>query len=240
MKAIVMAGGKGSRLYPYSATLPKPLMPLGDIPILELLIRQLRHAGITDVIIAVNHLRHLIEAFFGDGKRFGVNIQYSLEETPLGTAGPMGAVLDRLGDDFLLMNGDLLTSLNFQQMIEAHKATRADATIGVFERELKIEFGLIETDADMRMVNYLEKPSHKHLVSMGVYVLRNAAVRPFVKAGERLDMPDLVLSMMRSGLQVRCHRQDCVWLDIGRPEDFATAQRLIEAEPQVFLPPGPA
>lgn len=240
MKAIIMAGGKGSRLYPYSAALPKPLMPLGDMPVLELLLRQLRHAGVSDIILAVNHLRHLIEAFFGDGSRFGMRIQYSFEETPLGTAGPMGAVLDRLGDDFLLLNGDLLTSLDFRKMIQCHLETGADATIGVFERELRVEFGLIETDASMRMVDYLEKPSHKHLVSMGVYVIRAAAARRFVTVGEHLDMPQLMLMMMRSGLNVRCHRQDCVWLDIGRPEDFALAQKMIETEPDTFLPPAAA
>ncbi len=237
MKAIIMAGGKGSRLHPYSATLPKPLMPLGDMPVLELLLRQLRRAGIEEVILAVNHLRHLIEAFFGDGSRFNMRIQYSLEDTPLGTAGPMGAVLDRLGDHFLLVDGDLLTSLDFREMIGAHLQTGADATIGVFERELTIEFGLIEVDSDMRMLAYREKPRHRQLVSMGVYVIRAAAVRKFVKVGQYPRIPQLMLMMLEAGLDVRCHRQDCIWLDIGRPEDFARAQNMIEAEPHIFLPP---
>jgi NDP-sugar pyrophosphorylase family protein len=234
MKALILAGGKGSRLYPYSATLPKPLMPLGNMPVLELLLRQLRHAGIDEVILAVNHLRHLIEAFFGDGDRFGVPIQYAVEHEPLGTAGPMGAALDRLGEHFMLLNGDLLTSLDFREMMRAHLATAADITIGVFEREVAIDFGLIEADQQMRMVNYREKPSQKQLISMGVYVIRAASVRDFVKPGERLDMPQLLLSMMRAGRDLRCHRQDCVWLDIGRPEDFALAQEMIEADKQVF------
>jgi len=236
MMAIIMAGGKGSRLYPYSATLPKPLMPLGNMPVLELLLRQLRHAGIDEVILAVNHLRHLIEAFFGDGARFGMRIQYSLEDTPLGTAGPMGAVLDRLGEHFMLLNGDLLTSLDFREMMRAHLAMAADVTIGVFERELTIDFGLIEVDAQMRMVDYCEKPSYKHLISMGVYVIRAAAVRDFVEPGQYLDMPQLVLAMMRDGYDVRCYRQDCLWLDIGRPEDFALAQKVVETEMHIFLP----
>lgn len=236
MKAIIMAGGKGSRLYPYSATLPKPLMPLGSMPVLELLLRQLRHAGVTEAIIAVNHLRHLIEAFFGDGARLGMHIEYSVEDTPLGTAGPMGAVLNRLGDNFLLLNGDLLTTLDFGRMMHAHADQAADVTIGVFERELNIDFGLIEVDSRMRMTDYIEKPRYKHLISMGVYVIRSAAVRGFVVPGQRLDMPQLVLAMMNAGQQVQCHRQDCLWLDIGRPEDFALAQQMVEADQNAFLP----
>ncbi|MDE2005911.1 MAG: nucleotidyltransferase family protein, partial [Rhodospirillales bacterium] len=164
MKALILAGGKGSRLYPFSATLPKPLMPLGEMPILELLLRQLAAAGIDHAILAVNHMRHLIEAFFGDGSRFGLTIEYSLEDKPLGTAGPIGAALDRLGEDFVLANGDLLTTLDVGRMIAAHRKQGADATIGVFEREVKVEFGLIDVDEKMRMVGYREKPSQRQLV----------------------------------------------------------------------------
>lgn len=237
MKAIVMAGGRGTRLLPYSATLPKPLMPLGDMPVLELLLRQLRLSGVTDVILAVNHLRHLIEAFFGDGSRFDISITYSLEDTPLGTAGPMGAVLDRLGDNFLLLNGDLLTTLDFGELMRRHLSMVSDVTIGVFEREFKSDFGLIEVDSQMRMIDYLEKPSHKQLISMGVYAIRTAAVRDFVKTGEALDMPQLVLAMSHAGSDVRCDRQDCIWLDIGRPDDFALAQKMTETDLSMFLSP---
>ena len=236
MKAIIMAGGKGSRLYPYSAVLPKPLMPLGETPVLEVLLRKLRHAGVDEVILAVNHMRHLIEAFFGDGSRFGLKIKYSYEDKPLGTAGPMGAVLDQLGDDFLLANGDLLTTLDIAEMVAAHRAAKADATIGVFEREVKIEFGLIDVNSDMRMTGYREKPSYRHLVSMGLYVLRTAAAREFVSPGEYLDMPQLMQAMMSAGRSILCHRQDCVWLDIGRPEDFALAQQMVEQQPERFFP----
>jgi NDP-sugar pyrophosphorylase family protein len=237
MKAIVMAGGKGSRLHPYSALLPKPLMPLGDMPILELVLRRLRDAGIEEVVLAVNHLRHLIEAFFGDGSRIGLNILYSLEDRPLGTAGPMGPVLDRLGEDFLLTNGDLLTTLNISTMIQAHRDLRADATIAIYEREIQTEFGLIEVDADMRMVDYHEKPSFRQIVSMGIYVLNAAAVRDHLRTGEYLDMPQLVKAMAAAGKNVFCHRQECFWLDIGRADDFALAQQMFEKDPRLFLGP---
>lgn len=237
MKAILLAGGKGSRLYPYSALLPKPLMPLGDMPVLELLLRRLKIAGIDEVFIAVNHLRHLIEAFFGDGSRFGMRIRYSIEDKPLGTAGPIGLVLDQLGDNFVLANGDLLTSFDIATMIRSHLDTQADVTIGVYERELKSDFGLIEVDEEMRLLAYREKPVYRQLVSMGLYVIRAAGARDFIEAGEYLDMPQLVQSMAGAGRSVRCHRQDCLWLDIGRPEDFALAQRMMEDDPGVFLPP---
>lgn len=235
MKAIVMAGGRGTRLLPYSALLPKPLMPLGDMPILELLLRQLRKAGITDVFLAVNHLSHLIQAYFGDGTRFGVHINYSLENQPLGTAGPMAAVLDNLGPDFVLTNGDLLTTLDISRMIQAHASSKPSATVGVFEREVVSDFGVVETDEAMRLTRYLEKPKQKHLVSMGIYVLNRDGVRDFVRPGETLDMPVLLQLLVEAGRAVRCYREDCLWLDIGRPDDFAQAQQLFEKDRKQFL-----
>lgn len=235
MQAIIMAGGKGSRLYPYSALLPKPLMPLGEQPILEILLRQLRNAGVDEVIIAVNHLRHLVEAFFGDGSRFGLNISYSIEDKPLGTAGPLSLIMDRLQGNFILVNGDLLTTLDIRQMVNEHVALGASATIGTYRRELKSEFGLLEVDNEMRMTNYLEKPVYTHLVSMGLYVLNRNAVTKHIRIGEYLDMPTLVLNMIKANQRVQCHKQDCLWLDIGRPEDFAEAQRLVEADRNLFV-----
>lgn len=235
MKAIIMAGGKGSRLYPYSAVLPKPLMPLGDMPVLELLLRQLARAGVSEAYLAVNHLRHLIEAFFGDGSRIGVKLHYSVEDKPLGTAGPIAAVLDRLGDEFVMTNGDLLTTMDIAAMIRFHRERRAAATIGVYRREVKIDFGLIEVDADMRMTAYREKPSYPHLVSMGIYVLNAAALRNLLEPDTYLDMPDLLQRLMAARGEVCCFHSDCFWLDIGRPDDFARAQELYEKDPRAFL-----
>ena len=234
MQVLIMAGGKGSRLYPYSAALPKPLMPLGDKPVLEILLGRLQAAGITDIILAVNHLRHLLEAFFGDGSRFGVSVSYSFEDQPLGTAGPIGLVLDRLEDNFMLMNGDLLTTLDFGALLSDHRTRNADATIGVYQRELRSEFGLLDVDDSMRMIGYREKPVYRQLVSMGVYALRRDAVRPHIVLGAHLDMPALMQSMHASGGKVFCHRQDCFWLDVGRPEDFAEAQEIVERDPKAF------
>jgi NDP-sugar pyrophosphorylase family protein len=236
MQVVVMAGGRGTRLGPYTATFPKPLVPIGDIPILELLLRQLKAAGATEVILAVNHLHHLLRAFFGEGERLGLRISYSLEDSALGTAGPISAVLDRLDDTFFVTNGDLLTTLDFAAMLAAHRKTGAAATVGSFRREMKSEFGVLDTDASMRMTGYREKPVQAHLVSMGLYVLERAAVAPYLKPGVRLDMPDLMRGMVADGRHVLCHAPECFWLDIGRPDDYAQAQEIFARDRHLFLP----
>lgn len=234
-QAVIMAGGKGTRLYPYSALFPKPLMPLGDMPILELLLRRLQRAGITDVILAVNHLGHLIKAFFGDGSQLGLRIRYTNEDKPLGTAGALGNVLDELNDTFIVSNGDLLTSMDIGAMARQHVEMGCDASIGVFERENKIDFGLIEFDSDNRLSAYREKPTSLYYVSMGVYVLRRDAIRPCITQGEYLDMPSLLLKMRDADADVRCYYDGGMWLDIGRPDDFALAQNLFAQDRSLFL-----
>jgi NDP-sugar pyrophosphorylase family protein len=236
MQVVVMAGGRGTRLGPYTATFPKPLVPIGDMPILELLLRQLKVAGVTEVILAVNHLHHLLRAFFGEGERLGLQITYSLEDTPLGTAGPIGAVLPQLRDTFFVTNGDLLTTLDFAAMLAAHRAAGADATVASFRRTIKSEFGILDTDDAMRMTGYREKPEQTHLVSMGLYVLRRDAVAPHLAPGRRLDMPDLMRAMVAEGRHVLCHAPECFWLDIGRPDDYAEAQQIFARDRTLFLP----
>ncbi len=236
MKAVVIAGGKGTRLGPYTALFPKPLMPLGDeMPVLELLLRQLREAGVRDVILAVNHLHHLIRAFFGEGESLGMRITYSVENEPLGTAGPLASILEEVGETFFMMNGDLLTTLSFPEMLAAHRARHAQATVASFRREVKIEFGLLETDPSLRMTGYREKPSFTHLVSMGCYVLERDAVAPYLKPGRHLDMPELMQVMIGDGRHVQCHIPDCIWLDIGRPDDYARAQDLFANSRETFV-----
>jgi NDP-sugar pyrophosphorylase family protein len=234
-QAVIMAGGKGTRLLPYSALLPKPLMPLGDMPILELLLRQMQQAGITDVLIAVNHLRQLIEAFFGDGRQFGLRIRYISEDKPLGTAGALGNMIDELDETFMVSNGDLLTSMDLGAMGRQHYEIGADASIGVFQRENTIDFGLIEFDAENRLSAYREKPKTLYYVSMGVYILRREAVRKMIKPNEYLDMPSLLLALRDDDRDVRCFHDDGLWLDIGRPDDFARAQIIFEEHRDWFL-----
>lgn len=235
LRAVVMAGGKGTRLYPYSAHFPKPLIPLDDMPILELLLRRLKMAGVTEVILAVGHLRHLIEAYFGDGASLGLDIRYKGEDRPLGTAGGLGAVLGDLDGDFFVTNGDLLTTLDLDGMMRQHRETGAHASVGVFQRNVKLEFGLVEIDAERRLTAYYEKPQNSYLVSMGIYILNADAVRPHIEANAYLDMPELLLRMKRAGKDIRCFQDDCVWLDIGRADDFALAQKMFAEDRQLFL-----
>jgi len=234
-QAVIMAGGKGTRLHPFSVLFPKPLMPLGDMPILELLLRRMKAVGVKEVIVAVNHLRHLIETYFGDGSELGIRLYYSNEDKPLGTAGALGNMLHLLDETFFLTNGDLLTTMDLSRMARSHISERADASIGIYERENKIDFGLIEFDGKNRLSAYREKPSSKYYVSMGVYILQREAVRPHVSEVDYLDMPDLLLKIKARNGSVVCFRDDCIWLDIGRPDDFALAQKMFEQDRDAFL-----
>jgi NDP-mannose synthase len=234
-QAVIMAGGKGARLLPYSAVFPKPLMPLGDMPILELLLRRMKAVGVQEVILAVNHLRHLIEAYFGDGSELGIRLYYSNEEKPLGTAGALGNMLHLLDERFFLTNGDLLTTMDLRRMALSHASENADASLGIYERENKIDFGLIEFDSQRRLSAYREKPTSKYYVSMGVYILQREAVRAHVSDVDYLDMPNLLQKIKASNGNVICFHDDCVWLDIGRPDDFALAQKMFEENRDTFL-----
>jgi NDP-mannose synthase len=235
-KAVILAGGKGTRLAPYTTVFPKPLMPLGETPILEIVLRQLARGGFTDVTLAVGHLAELIEAYFGDGAKVGVNLAYSYEDDPLGTAGPLANIAG-LTDPFLVMNGDVLSTLDYGAFLEDHIASGAAASISTYTRCNKVDFGVVETDADDRVTDYVEKPSQDYLVSMGVYAF-SPDVLSHVRAGERLDFPDLVLRLLAAGAFVRSKTFPGYWLDIGRHDDFERAQAEFADRRAEFLGEG--
>ncbi len=235
MQALILAGGKGTRLKPYTMVIPKPLMPMGDYPILEIILQQLKHSGLKEVILAVGYMGQLFQAFFQDGSRYGMKITYSFEEHPLGTAGPIALVLDRLEDDFLMMNGDLLTTLNYNHLFSFHKKKKAAATIGLFQREVKIDLGVIEMDSDNRLVRYIEKPTYHFNVSMGINVLNKKTITPYLKAGEYLDLPDLLIRLSAEGHPVYCYHESCYWLDIGRFDDYQEALEIFESKSSEFF-----
>jgi NDP-sugar pyrophosphorylase family protein len=236
VKALILAGGKGTRLRPYTTVIPKPLMPVGDMPILEIILRQLRAAGVRDVILACGYMGQMFQAFFQDGARLGLHIDYSIEDKPLGTAGPIATVLDRLGDDFLVMNGDLLTTLDYRALHERHVASGAAATIGIHTREVLIDFGVIEVEGEDKLGRYREKPVYRFDVSMGANVFNASRVRPFLKRGKHLDIPQLMTNLRDAGEDVRCHRAPCYWLDIGRSDDYETANEIFASRRAEFLP----
>ena len=238
MRAVILAGGKGQRLRPYTTVLPKPLMPIGDMPILEVVLRQLKRAGVTRVTMAVGHLAELLQAFFADGRRLGMEIDYSIEDRPLGTVGPLTLIPDlKDAGTFLMMNGDVLTTLDYQALIRRHIDSAAAATIATYRREVKIDFGVIETDSEDRLTGYVEKPSFDYRVSMGVYCF-DARVLRLLSPGTYRDFPDLVKSLIAAGEPVRSFAFDGYWLDIGRPDDYTTAIDEFETHRHLFLPDG--
>ena len=226
MKAVILAGGKGTRLRPYTANLPKPLVKIGDKPIIEIIIRQLASQNITDIMMAIGHLGEQIIGFCGDGSRFGVNIKYSQEDEPLGTAGGLDLMRTDLNETFLMINGDTLTSLKYDALMNYHKDHQAMATIALKGRQVYIDFGVVELDGEGFVGGYTEKPSIDYLVSMGVYVFEPKALE-YIKSGERLDFPDLIKRLLANGEKVKGFNFDGYWLDIGRPEDYERANEEI-------------
>lgn len=223
-QAVILAGGKGTRLRPFTATLPKPLVPVGDYPIIEIVLRQLKHFGFNDIVISTGHLAELIEAYCGDGRRWGVKIRYVREDKPLSTAGAL-KLIRGLEPRFLTINGDLLTTLDFGKLYERHRTEKADAVIAVCERMWKIDFGVIDLDKKDRLRSYTEKPSFPYLVSMGVNVFGRETLK-YIAPGEALGIPDLIQRITEGGGTVIGHRNKSHWLDIGRPEDYETVQEL--------------
>ncbi len=233
MLAVILAGGKGARLRPFTMTIPKPLLPLGDVPVLEVVIRQLAGDGFDRVILTIGHMAPLFVANFGTGDEYGVKIEYMRENEPLGTAAPLRQ-LQNLPDQFVVMNGDLLTDLSYAGLLAAHQKSGAAATIAVRSREEKIDYGLIELSDDDDFLNYREKPTVSHYVSMGINVLSRRALDVIPKQGH-FDMPELMLALHRSGEKIHCHRSDCYWQDIGRFEDYTRASEDFVRDPSRFL-----
>jgi NDP-sugar pyrophosphorylase family protein len=236
MKAVVLAGGKGTRLVPYTKILPKPLMPIGDMPILEVMLRQMKAAGIDQVVLTVGHLSELLRAFFKDGSQFGISISYSYEDCPLGTAGPI-ALVNGLDETFLVSNGDVLTTLCLPELIRFHKAQHAIATIASHRRQSKIDLGVIERDGNHQITGYIEKPVYDFLVSMGIYVFE-PAVLPYIAPNQYLDFPDLIKSLIAAGERVAAYEFDGYWEDLGRPDDYERAAHDFESMRAQFLPEG--
>lgn len=237
-RAVVLAGGRGTRLRPYTTVLPKPLMPVGDRPILDIVVRQLKAAGFDRITISTGYLAELIEAFFGDGERYDIAIDYWREEEALGTVGAL-SMIEGLGDDnFLVMNGDVLTDLDYKALYDDHADSGDAATIATKNRDVQISLGVLmfedESD-DTRLTGYVEKPKILYEASMGVYCF-SPRVLEHIPRGERLDFPDLVLKLIEDGEKVRAWRSDDYWLDIGRHDDYEKAMDEFEQIKSRLIP----
>ena len=234
IRVVILAGGKGTRLKPYTTVFPKPLMPIGEMPILEVVLRQLKYFGFRKITISVNHLADLIQTFFGDGGKLGLSITYCMEDTPLGTAGSISLVED-ITDNFLVMNGDLLTTIDYSAMMKSHISSGAAATIGVFPREVKIDFGVLELGSRGELLQYKEKPEFEFLVSMGVNAFHKSILE-FIPKDKYLDIPTLMMNLKEAGKSVLTFRSECEWLDIGRPDDYEKATEEFERSMKKYLP----
>ena len=221
MRAVILAGGLGTRLKPYTTSLPKPLMPInGEMPILEVILRQLKKEGFTHVTIAVGHLSEIIRAFFGDGSRWGIKLDYSLEDRPLSTIGPLTLVED-LPEHFLVMNGDILSDIGYRVLMDSHKKSGADVTVAVAKRNVKIDFGVLDY-RDNTIVGFREKPRYDFDVSMGVYVISRHVISSLQRAVP-YGFDNLMLDGIARGLKMKVYPHGGYWLDIGRPDDFDRA-----------------
>lgn len=222
LHAVILAGGKGTRLRPYTTTIPKPLVPIGDeAAILEIVLRQLAHNGFRRVTMAIGHLGELIRAFVGDGSQWGLDVDYATEDRPLSTMGPVVAILDRLPERFIVLNGDILTDLRYSDLLAAHEDSTAPLTIATYRRQVEVDFGVLTVEAG-RVVGFSEKPKLDYQVSMGVYAVSRSTLASYPR-GEALGFDRLVLDLLAAGRPPASYEFDGFWLDIGRPEDYDRA-----------------
>jgi NDP-sugar pyrophosphorylase family protein len=233
MKAVILAGGRGTRLAPYTRIFPKPMMPIGDKTILEIVLLQLKHFGITDIVLTIGHLSGLMRAFFQDGKQFGVNIEYSFEEEPLGTAGPLKMIKD-LDETFIVLNGDVLTNLDINKMVDFHKINDSVATISMHEYQVFIDLGIINHDLENHIIGYIEKPTLEYNVSMGIYIFE-PEVLDFIPKQEYYDFPELVKNLIAHNLNVIGYPFNGYWKDLGRTIDYEQACNDFENMRSTFL-----
>ena len=220
-RAVILAGGKGTRLRPYTTVLPKPLMPIGEYPILEVIIRQLKYYNFEHITIAVNHQAEIIKAFFGDGSNWGVSIDYSPESKPLGTIAPLRLIPD-LPENFLVMNGDILSDIDFSEFFENHVNSRKIFTISAHSRESIADYGVLSINDDSVLVGFQEKPVSRHLVSMGIYAV-NHSVTEYIPKEVKFGFDDLMYELLDLKINVGVIEYNGYWMDIGRPDDYMCA-----------------
>jgi len=232
--AVILAGGRGTRLRPYTTTIPKPLVPIGENhSILEIVMRQLASEGFTGATLAIGHLGQLVRAYVGDGSQWGLSVDYATEEKPLGTIGPILQLLEHLPENFLIMNGDVLTDLPFGRMLDEHVRSESCLTIATYQREVKIDFGVLSIN-NSRVEEFTEKPTIHYSVSMGVYAVAREVLERY-PPGEPFGFDDLVLDLLDRGLPPQSHAFDGYWLDIGRPDDYDRANAEFDSIKEKLL-----
>jgi NDP-sugar pyrophosphorylase family protein len=220
-RAVILAGGKGTRLKPYTISLPKPLVPVGEMPIIEIIIRQLAKSGFNHVTITVNHMAEIIRAYCGNGIKWGITIDYSLEDKPLSTMGPLKLIHD-LPENFLVMNGDVLTDLDFGKFYNEHVENENIFTVSAYTRDQKVDYGVLEIGSDNKLVNFVEKPTNQYNVSMGVY-MANKKILDYIPENQLYGFDHLMIDLIKFQHPATVKVHDGYWLDIGRPDDYEKA-----------------
>ncbi len=226
MKAVIQAGGQGTRLRPYTLILPKPMMPLGGKPVIEVLLKWLRRNGVTDAYVTTGYLGHLIRALCGDGRQWDLSIRYSEEPEPLGTVGALNLLEPQLDDTFLVLNGDLITDLDLHAFRAFHRQHGGKLTVAVTSKVVQVDLGVLDTEDD-RVTGFHEKPSLRYTVSMGIYCMEPEII-DFIPQGVPFGFDDLMHALLEAGEAVHVFHHDGMWMDIGRPEDFQAAQQEFE------------
>lgn len=232
MKAFILAGGQGKRLRPYTYVIPKPLMPIGGKPILQLTLERLAKQGFKEATISLGYLGDMIVNVV-DALKLPIKIEYTRENTPLGTAGALG-LLENFESDIITMNGDLLTSFNFKKMHDFHRKNKAAATLGIFQRQVTIDYGVIKMDKKGRFEDYIEKPTYDFDISMGINIISPRA-KKYISKNKYLDMPTLIKKMHKKGEKIMCYKENCKWLDIGREFDYKIALEEFENNKKEYL-----
>ncbi|HSA30238.1 MAG TPA: sugar phosphate nucleotidyltransferase [Candidatus Omnitrophota bacterium] len=237
MQAVILAGGQGTRLAPYTLVFPKPMLPVGGQPIIETIIQQLAYYNFKDVVICLGYLGNLIEVYLKNDSRVpkDVNIRYVLESKPLGTAGAL-SLIDGLEDDFLVINGDILTTLNFQDFFLFHKQKKSSLSIAAGQKKIKMSLGILEIDGQDRVKEFIEKPTYTFQDNMGVYIYNRRALQ-YIPQNERLDFNILVEKMIQDGEDIFAYRSEdpYFWIDIGQHADFESANQEFEKRRNEFL-----
>jgi NDP-sugar pyrophosphorylase family protein len=233
VQAIILAGGKGTRLFPYTVSIPKPLIPIGDTPIIEIVLRQLSHFGFRNITLALGYMADMMQAFVGNGSKYGVSIQTSLETKPLGTIAPL-KLMSHLEENFLVMNGDLLTDINYKDLYDRHMALGGKATVATYTKKTKLQLGVLDADKDGRIVGFREKPVLENKVSMGVYMF-NRSIVDYIPADTYFGFDSLMYALIDKKDTAFSYPFDGRWFDIGMHEDLVTASEEFLNNKKIYL-----
>lgn len=234
MQAIILAGGKGTRLYPYTVSIPKPLIPVGDVPIIEIVLRQLASRGFTDIILALGYMADMLQAYIGDGSRYGLHVSCSIEKKPLGTVAPL-KLMEGLNENFLVMNGDLLTDIDYKSLFDYHINRKARATVATYTKETKLQLGVLENNEEGRIIQFREKPVLKNKVSMGIYIFHRSII-DYIPDDEYFGFDSLMYKMTDNNDKAFSYEFSGRWFDIGMHEDLVKASEEFLSNKDIYLP----